>query len=222
MGNGDRITQWDCVNQPNVKLKLLSTGDGYYFLQFQHSGKCVQRYGGQTGNGDPINQWDCQNWPNIKLKLVPTGDGYYFLQFQHSGKCVHQFGATMGNGDPIRNGKCRRTSRSVKVKSSRAKPRRLRRGGPRQPRSRRNQQAYDHDGGERPAQVRRYRRGPHRCGPCAGRRPGDRRRRRRGAIGPGGRRGGSRPRRPAPGRRWRRGGRGRSRGPSPCPTGRRP
>ena len=105
-GNGDRITQWDCVNQPNVKLEEVSAGDGYVFLKFQHSGKCVHQQGATQGNGDPITQWDCVNQPNVKLKKVLASDGYFFLKFQHSGKCVHQQGATQGNGDPITQWDC--------------------------------------------------------------------------------------------------------------------
>ena len=105
-GNGDPITQWDCVDQPNVKLEEVPAGEGYVFLKFQHSGKCVHQYGATQGNGDRITQWECVNQPNVKLKKVPASDGYFFLKFQHSGKCVHQQGATQGNGDPITQWDC--------------------------------------------------------------------------------------------------------------------
>src|SRR4051812_17222054 len=31
-GNGDAITQWDCIDQPNVKLERISAGFPFYFL----------------------------------------------------------------------------------------------------------------------------------------------------------------------------------------------
>jgi hypothetical protein len=105
-GNGDRITQWDCVNQPNVKVEVLPAGGNFHFLRFQHSGKCVHQHGGTQGNGDAITQWDCVNQPNVKVEIVPAGGQYYFLRFQHSGKCVHQHGGTQGNGDAITQWDC--------------------------------------------------------------------------------------------------------------------
>jgi len=74
-GNGDRITQWECVNQPNVKVERIPAGDGHVFLKFQHSGKCVHQHGATQGNGDPITQWDCVNQPKVKLKILPAADG---------------------------------------------------------------------------------------------------------------------------------------------------
>ena len=106
LGNGDRITQWDCVNQPSVKLREVPASDGYVFLKFEHSGKCVHQHGATHGNGDPITQWDCVDQGNVKLKKVAASDGYFFLKFQHSGKCVHQQGATHGNGDAITQWDC--------------------------------------------------------------------------------------------------------------------
>ncbi|WP_191057890.1 RICIN domain-containing protein [Geminicoccus harenae] len=105
-GNGDAITQWSCVNQPNVKLELRRAGGGYYFLKFKHSEKCVHQHGATFGDGDPITQWQCVNQPNVKIKRIPAGGGYYWLQFQHSGKCVHQHGGTSGNGDAITQWAC--------------------------------------------------------------------------------------------------------------------
>ena len=71
-GNGDAITQWTCVNQPNVKLKVVPADDGYFFLKFEHSGKCVQQAGATQGNGDAITQWDCVDQPNVQWKFQPA------------------------------------------------------------------------------------------------------------------------------------------------------
>jgi len=105
-GNGDRITQWDCVNQPNVKLEKISAGDGYFFLKFAHSGKCVHLHGASAENGAAITQWECIDQPNLKWREEPVGDGYSYLRSVQTNKCIHQQGATQGNGDPITQWDC--------------------------------------------------------------------------------------------------------------------
>lgn len=104
--DGDPITQWDCVNQGNLKLEKVPAGDGYFYLRFQHSGKCLHQHGGLYANGAPITQWSCINQANLRLRERDAGDGYVFLQFQHSGKCVHQHGATRENGGAITQWDC--------------------------------------------------------------------------------------------------------------------
>lgn len=106
-GNGDPITQWECVDQPNVQWEFVASPDpGSYFIKVRHSGKCAHQLGWTFNNGDPIAQWDCINQDNVKWRLIPASGGYYYIQVQHSGKCLHQSGATFGNGDPITQWDC--------------------------------------------------------------------------------------------------------------------
>ena len=105
-GNGDKISQWDCLNQPNEKLEKVPAGQGYFFLKFQHSGKCVQVHGGSSQNGTPITQWQCVDQANLKWREQPAGDGYSYLISAQTNKCLHQHGGTKGNGDGITQWDC--------------------------------------------------------------------------------------------------------------------
>src|SRR5262245_23117418 len=73
-GNGDPITQWECVSQPNVEVEILPNMDGTIFLQFVHSQKCVHVHGNSIQNDTPITQWDCIDQGNVKWYLEPTGE----------------------------------------------------------------------------------------------------------------------------------------------------
>lgn len=105
-GNGDPITQWDCLNQPNVKLEKIPADNGFFFLKFAHSRKCVSLHGGAKENGTVITQWECVNQPNLKWKEQTIGDGFSFIRSAQTNKCIHQDGATKSNGDPITQWDC--------------------------------------------------------------------------------------------------------------------
>ncbi|MHC5748403.1 MAG: RICIN domain-containing protein [Nostoc sp.] len=68
--NNAQITQWDCVNQNNVKWQLFSAGSGYYYFRAAHSQKCMHVYKNATNNGARISQWTCVNQPNVQWYLV--------------------------------------------------------------------------------------------------------------------------------------------------------
>jgi hypothetical protein len=104
--NGGPVTQWECLDQANMKLEEVPAGDGYIFLRFAHSGKCVHQQGASQANDAIITQWDCVDQPNLKIKKTPAGDGYFFLAFQHSGKCIHQQGGVQANAAVISQYEC--------------------------------------------------------------------------------------------------------------------
>jgi hypothetical protein len=105
-GNGDGITQWDCVNAPNLTVEKTPADQGYFFLKFQHSGKCVHLHGGSSANGAPITQWDCINQPNLKWREEPAGDGYSYIRSAQTNKCLQVQGGATGNGDSITQWDC--------------------------------------------------------------------------------------------------------------------
>jgi hypothetical protein len=105
-GNGDRITQWDCVEEPNVKLQKVPADGDTFFLRFGHSGKCVHLPGPSAANGTPITQWDCIDLPNVKWRQQDAGGGYVYLRSAATDKCIHQHIGTHGNGDPITQWDC--------------------------------------------------------------------------------------------------------------------
>jgi hypothetical protein len=106
-GNGDPITQWDCVDQPNVQWKLeMSSEANRYFIKVRHSGKCAHQHGATYENGDAITQWDCIEQPNVRWSFIPAGGDYYYIKVQHSGKCMHVHGGGNDNGAAITQWEC--------------------------------------------------------------------------------------------------------------------
>ena len=101
--NGGNISQWDCVNQDNVKWQKRNAGGGYVYLRAKHSGKCAQVDGASKANSANISQWDCVNQANVHWMLTPAeGDaGYYFIVNRASGKCMQVDGASRANGANI-------------------------------------------------------------------------------------------------------------------------
>jgi hypothetical protein len=68
--NGAQITQWDCIDLPNVKWREEPAGDGYVYLRSVSTNKCLHQHGATFGNGDPITQWDCVNEPNVQWRFT--------------------------------------------------------------------------------------------------------------------------------------------------------
>ena len=107
MDEGGAVTQWTCVDQPNLRIEKLTAGSGYFFLRFQHSGKCLTVENEGRSNGTPIIQQSCnyagpigQTWKEL------PGDGRYVKIQSSTGLCLHQHGNTSGDGDPITGWEC--------------------------------------------------------------------------------------------------------------------
>jgi len=69
-GNGDNITLWERVNQGNTQVRFEDAGDGFFYIIFKHSGKCVHLHGGGTANDTNITQWEKVNQDNLKWRFV--------------------------------------------------------------------------------------------------------------------------------------------------------
>src|SRR5262249_6522610 len=67
--NGANISQWDCVDQDNVKWRSTPTGDGYVKIMNKASNKCAQVDGASQANGANISQWDCVDQDNVKWQI---------------------------------------------------------------------------------------------------------------------------------------------------------
>lgn len=104
--NGAAITQWDCVNLPNVIWSFRTEGAGPDFLIAHNSGKCAHVHGGSVANGGRITQWDCINQPHLKWRLDPAPNGANYVVNVKSGKCMHVHGAQTGNGAQITQWDC--------------------------------------------------------------------------------------------------------------------
>lgn len=104
---GDAVTQWSCVDQPNVRLEKIPMGGGYFLLRFQHSGLCLSIENEASSNGTPIIQQACnyegpigQTWMEL-----PGVDEYVYIQ-STTGLCLHQHGNSLNDGDPITGWEC--------------------------------------------------------------------------------------------------------------------
>lgn len=78
----------------------------YYYVQAQHSGKCVHQLQGIKDNGGSVSQWECLNQGNVKLEKIALGSGYFFLRFPHSNKCLTVRDDVIANGIPLIQYEC--------------------------------------------------------------------------------------------------------------------
>jgi Ricin-type beta-trefoil lectin domain-like len=116
-GNGDEITQSTCANRSNFKLRKIEYGDGSFYLQFAHSGKCLNLagaswemllFGGSSENGVALSQWDCADRSNARWRTRTASDGYVFLVSEASGKCINLHDGTKTDGEAITQWDCAR------------------------------------------------------------------------------------------------------------------
>lgn len=104
---GGLVTQWDCIEQPNVRLEKIPLGSGYFSLRFQHSGKCLALKTFSRANDVPLVQETCAyDGKETQTWLQLPGEGKYIKLQASNGLCLHQHGATMGNDDPITGWEC--------------------------------------------------------------------------------------------------------------------
>ena len=68
--NSVPITQWECIDQANVKWREEPLGNGYSYIRSEQTDKCLHQHGGTNKNGGAITQWDCVNQPNVQWKFV--------------------------------------------------------------------------------------------------------------------------------------------------------
>ena len=107
--NGARISQWQCLQQPNVLWHRQDGGDGYFFLQAKHSGKCAMVFRGAQNNGAGIGQWACDlgaRPANFLWQQKPAGGEYYYIINRASGKCMQVDGASNDDGATISQWDC--------------------------------------------------------------------------------------------------------------------
>jgi hypothetical protein len=97
---GGAVTQWDCINQPNVQLTKGFNNDGSFVLRFKHSNQCLAPKNGQSANGTEVIQAPCSELASQRWREVSADGGYVKLR-SGNGACLHQHGAEMGNGGRI-------------------------------------------------------------------------------------------------------------------------
>lgn len=106
---GGRVTQWECIDAPNIKLEKIPVGSGYFMLRFPHSNKCMTVEGDTTiGN---IIQSECnseapveQTWIEVPTTTTST-DSYVQIQSTY-GTCLSQDSNSQENGVNISTEQC--------------------------------------------------------------------------------------------------------------------
>ena len=117
--NDATISQWDCLQQPNVLWHFRGGPPGGFFnLEASHSGKCASVLYKRSGvvinqnNGTPILQWDCQysspdsDRTDYLWRQQDVGGGYYFIINKASNKCLQVNGGSQDNGAAISQWDC--------------------------------------------------------------------------------------------------------------------
>jgi hypothetical protein len=115
--DGATVSQWDCLQQPNVLWHFRGGPPGGFFnLEASHSGKCAvvptDTPQFEQSNGAPIIQWNCQyNDPdsarsNKLYRQQDVGGGYYFIINKASNKCLQVNGGSLDNGATISQWEC--------------------------------------------------------------------------------------------------------------------
>jgi arabinogalactan endo-1,4-beta-galactosidase len=103
------VTQWSCVNQPNVKWSLqpVSGSSSYYRIRSQASNKCLRVKDSSTTEYAQIVQYNCNSSAeSLKWSIVPVRDNHYYIKNKYTGKCVHVHDASQSNGAAITQRTC--------------------------------------------------------------------------------------------------------------------
>jgi len=117
LNNDTPISQWETVNQANLKWKFLPaaadphspTNWGAYGVQAKVAiqsgvGTFLHVHGGVPSDGAKITAWAWVDQPNLKwhIEAVPNKPGFFFLcSVANPAFVVHQLGANSNNGGEI-------------------------------------------------------------------------------------------------------------------------
>ena len=107
--NGATISQWECLQQPNVRWHYQDGGPGYFFLQANHSNKCAVVFNNSMDDGAIIGQWACNLGARQAIFLwqqQPVGGGYYKIINKATNKCMQVNGASNDDGATISQWDC--------------------------------------------------------------------------------------------------------------------
>jgi len=110
-GNDTPITQWDYVDQANLKWRFIPIYGGWevfnggrFFLQ-SALGPVAHVHGGQASNGAKVSVWDHRthgHQANLQWTLADAGNGEYYIQSAIDPSFVmHQHGGNSNNGGEI-------------------------------------------------------------------------------------------------------------------------
>jgi uncharacterized protein YraI len=100
--NGANVHLWQNLNTPNQQFNVTYLNNGYYRLDFRHSGRTLDVQGGSTAFGANVVQWPYQGSHNQQWEIRPTGfNGWYYLIARHSHLFLDVAGGRSANGTNI-------------------------------------------------------------------------------------------------------------------------
>ncbi len=88
VANGATVMLW--IPNPaydNQKIRVISCEDGYYELEFVHSGKLIDVAGRSMDSGAKVFQWERNGHDNQRWKIIPSEtQDFFYIVARHSGK----------------------------------------------------------------------------------------------------------------------------------------
>lgn len=73
------ITLNDNADLSSQRFEVISTGDGYYKIVAEHSGKVLDVKGGSSVSGTPVQQYTENSTSSQQWGFVDAGNGYYYI-----------------------------------------------------------------------------------------------------------------------------------------------
>ncbi|MFE2023007.1 RICIN domain-containing protein [Streptomyces sp. NPDC059499] len=99
---GTVVQQWTRNGgAAHQRFQFVESGDGYYRLKAQHSGKVPDVPGWSGADHADIVQWGDTNGSNQQFRLVNSADGYVLLINGNSGRAVEVLNAATTDGAKV-------------------------------------------------------------------------------------------------------------------------
>jgi|GEM_PF-924215 len=106
--NEANLEQYTCHGNKNQKFSLINEENGWYQIQAEHSGLCLDVSKGSQSLGESVIQWECKqsNSANQQFQLISKGNGWYNLKAKHSGLCLDIAGNSKDNNANLEQFTC--------------------------------------------------------------------------------------------------------------------
>ena len=122
--NGANVLIWSGHGGDNQKVKVTYLDNGYYKLEFVHSGKCLDVAEVSYNSGANVHQWAYGGGTNQQWIIADAGNGYYYIVARHSGKFLDIAGGVSADGTNVQvyngNGTNAQKFKFTKVNSNNA------------------------------------------------------------------------------------------------------
>lgn len=105
--NGAQVVQATCSGWSNERWTMRHidtdwwTGEKFYRLVANHTGKCLEVANGSKAHATPVVQWSCGSGWHQQWKRIDLGNGYNFLIARHSDMCLNVAHASMSHAAPV-------------------------------------------------------------------------------------------------------------------------